>query len=38
VTVPLQDGAMVLGARQHPYLVEMDGLQLRDFIVQVMGE
>jgi hypothetical protein len=38
VTVPLQDGGMVLGARQNLYLVESDGPQLRDLAVQVMGE
>jgi len=38
VTIPLQEGEMILGARQHVYLVEMDGPQLRDLIVQVIGE
>jgi len=38
VTIPLQEGEIILGARQHVYLVEMDGPQLRDLIVQVIGE
>jgi secondary thiamine-phosphate synthase enzyme len=38
VTIPLQNGRMVLGARQNIYLVELDGPQLRDLVVQVMGE
>lgn len=38
VTIPLQDGGMVLGARQNVYLVELDGPQLRGLAVQVMGE
>jgi len=38
VTIPLQDGGMVLGARQNIYLVELDGPQLRGLAVQVMGE
>jgi secondary thiamine-phosphate synthase enzyme len=38
LTIPLQDGRVVLGARQHIYLVELDGPQTRDFVIQVMGE
>lgn len=38
VTVPLQDGKMVLGSRQNIYLVELDGPQVRVLAVQVMGE
>ena len=38
LTIPLQDGHAVLGARQHIYVVELDGPQTRDFIIQVMGE
>jgi secondary thiamine-phosphate synthase enzyme len=38
VTVPLQAGEMVLGARQNIYLVELDGPQMRGLAVQVMGE
>ena len=38
LTIPLQDGHAVLGARQHIYLVELDGPQTRDFVIQVMGQ
>ena len=38
VTIPLHDGESLLGARQNIYLVEIDGPQLRDLAVQVMGE
>ena len=38
VTIPLQDGALVLGSRQNIYLVELDGPQLRGFVVQILGE
>lgn len=38
LTIPLQDGHAVLGARQHIYIVELDGPQTRDFVIQVMGE
>lgn len=38
VTVPLQEGGLVLGARQVIYLVELDGPQLRDLTVQILGE
>ena len=38
LTIPLQDGHAVLGLRQQIYLVELDGPQTRDFIIQVMGE
>ena len=38
VTIPLQDGSLMLGSRQNIYLVELDGPQLRGFTVQVLGE
>ena len=38
VTLPLQDGSLVLGSRQNIYLVELDGPQLRGFTVQILGE
>jgi len=38
VTIPLQDGRMILGARQNIYLVELDGPQTRGLAVQIMGE
>ena len=38
VTIPLQDGALVLGSRQNIYLVDLDGPQLRGFVVQILGE
>lgn len=38
VTLPLQKGDMVLGARQNLYLVELDGPQIRGLTVQVLGE
>jgi secondary thiamine-phosphate synthase enzyme len=38
VTLPLQDGKMILGARQNIYLVELDGPQARRLAVQVIGE
>jgi len=38
LTIPLQDGKVILGSRQVIYLVELDGPQTRGFIIQVMGE
>jgi len=38
VTIPLQDGTLVLGSRQNIYLVDLDGPQLRGFVVQILGE
>jgi secondary thiamine-phosphate synthase enzyme len=38
LTIPLQDGQVVLGSRQHIYLVELDGPQTRGLVIQVMGE
>jgi secondary thiamine-phosphate synthase enzyme len=38
LTFPLQEGQVILGARQHLYLVEMDGPQLRGLVVHIMGE
>jgi secondary thiamine-phosphate synthase enzyme len=38
LTIPVQDGQVVLGSRQQIYLIELDGPQTRDFIIEVMGE
>jgi len=38
LTIPLQDGQLILGLRQEIYLVELDGPQTRGFVIQVMGE
>jgi secondary thiamine-phosphate synthase enzyme len=38
LTIPLQDGNVVLGSRQVIYLVELDGPQTRGFVIQVLGE
>ena len=38
VTMPLQDGALVLGSRQNIYLVDLDGPQTRGLVVQIVGE
>jgi len=38
VTIPLQEGTLVLGSRQNIYLVDLDGPQLRGFAVQILGE
>jgi secondary thiamine-phosphate synthase enzyme len=38
ITIPLQDGQVLLGSRQQVYLVELDGPQTRGFVIQVMGE
>ena len=38
VTLPLENGRVVLGARQNIYLVELDGPQIRGLTVQVLGE
>lgn len=38
VTVPLQEGSLVLGSRQNIYLVDLDGPQARGLVVQVVGE
>jgi secondary thiamine-phosphate synthase enzyme len=38
LTIPFQDGRTILGSRQQIYLVELDGPQTRDFVIQVMGE
>jgi len=38
VTIPLQEGTLVLGSRQNLYLVDLDGPQLRGFVVQILGE
>jgi len=38
VTIPLQDGGLVLGSRQNIYLVDLDGPQTRGLVVQVIGE
>ena len=38
ITIPLQDGVLVLGSRQNIYLVDLDGPQTRGLVVQVVGE
>ena len=38
VTIPLQDGSLVLGSRQNIYLVDLDGPQARGLVVQVVGK
>jgi len=38
VTIPLQDGSLVLGSRQNIYLVDLDGPQTRGLVIQVVGE
>jgi secondary thiamine-phosphate synthase enzyme len=38
VSVPIENGELVLGSRQTIYLVELDGPLYRDAIVHVMGE
>jgi len=38
VSIPLQDGSLVLGSRQNIYLVDVDGPQTRGLVVQVVGE
>lgn len=35
---PLQDGKMVTGSRQTIYFVELDGPQIRTYVVQILGE
>jgi len=35
---PLENGRMVIGGRQTIFFVELDGPQLRTYIVQVLGE
>jgi secondary thiamine-phosphate synthase enzyme len=37
-TVPIAEGAMLLGGHQSIFFVEMDGGRKRDIIVQVIGE
>jgi secondary thiamine-phosphate synthase enzyme len=36
-TVPIEKGKMMLGERQHIFIVEFDGARHRDAIIQVMG-
>ena len=38
VSLPLQDGSLVLGSRQNIYLVDLDGPQTRGLTVQIAGE
>ena len=38
VSLPLQDGNLVLGSRQNIYLVDLDGPQTRGLTVQIAGE
>ena len=34
---PIENGEMVCGSRQTIYLVELDGPQSRDYVVQILG-
>ena len=36
--IPVKNGEMQLGEKQHIFFIELDGSRSRDFIVQVMGE
>jgi len=36
--IPVSKGELVLGSRENIYLVELDGPQIRNVVVQVMGE
>lgn len=36
--IPISKGELILGGRENIYLVELDGPQIRNVIVQVMGE
>jgi len=38
LTIPIQNGDMILGGRQKLYLVELDGPQLRGLVIQILGE
>jgi secondary thiamine-phosphate synthase enzyme len=38
LTIPIQNGDMILGGRQSLYLVELDGPQLRGLVIQILGE
>jgi len=35
---PVIDGKMVTGGEQNIYFVEMDGLQIRKYMIEIMGE
>ena len=35
---PVIDGQMVSGREQNIYFVEMDGLQIRKYLIEVIGE
>ena len=35
---PVIDGKMMAGREQNIYFVEMDGLQIRKYFIEVMGE
>jgi len=37
-TIPIFNGELVLGGRENIYLIELDGPQVRNVVVQVMGE
>lgn len=37
VFFPIENGEMVRGSRQTIYLVELDGPQSRDYVVQILG-
>lgn len=38
VFFPLENGKMVSGSRQTVYFVELDGPQMRTYVVQILGE
>jgi len=38
LTVPVENGDLLLGGRQRIFFVELDGPQRRTFVVQVIGE
>ncbi|RLI25973.1 YjbQ family protein [Candidatus Bathyarchaeota archaeon] len=38
LTIPVDDGKLIMGSRQKIYLVELDGPQRRRIVIQVIGE
>ncbi len=36
--LPVQDGKMVIGHAQDIYFVEFDGLKMRSYFIEVIGE
>lgn len=38
LTIPVDEGRLLIGFRQNIYLVELDGPQRRRIVIQVMGE